>query len=519
MIRIGPSRRQARAQGHRMDLEQLIDGLGIELLNPDRVSSSVSDVTDDSRTVMPGSLFVARPGVHVDGRRFIEQAVKDGAAAVLTDRNGAERVDRQAAAVLVAEDVPLAAARLAERFHGNPTSKLKLVGITGTNGKTTVAHLLHGILNSAGIRAGLIGTVSIDDGREIADAEMTTPGSIELSRTFAAMVDAGCPAAVMEVSSHALDQRRAAGLSFDAGVFTTLGTDHMDYHKDRAGYLAAKRRLFEMLSDQGVAVANADDLARDEMLAGCRARVVNCSLAAGDAVVRVTERSVDGIGVEMVGRFGKIESRLAMSGDHNAMNLLQAVAVAHELGVDAVSIAAALAKPSLPRGRLEPVDVPGDVRYFIDFAHTPDALERTLAEIRRAMEESGHEGELWAVFGCGGNKDRTKRPVMGEIAGRIADHVVLTSDNPRSEPEDEIINAIFDGIQPDKRPGVVKQARRELAIAHVAQHAAPGDVVVIAGKGHEKTQEGSDAAGNVVVRPFDDAECVAACVREREMAK
>jgi UDP-N-acetylmuramoyl-L-alanyl-D-glutamate--2,6-diaminopimelate ligase len=502
-----------------MDLDQLIDKLDIERLPDSCGVTHVVDVTDDSRTVMPGSLFVARPGVKLDGRLYIEQAVRDGAVAILTDRTGAKRVDTSRAVALVTDDVPMAAAHLAERFHGNPTSRLKLVGITGTNGKTTVAHLLHGILNSAGCRAGLVGTVSIDDGREIADAEMTTPGSIELSRTFATMIDAGCKAAVIEVSSHALDQHRAAGLSFDVGVFTTLGTDHMDYHHDRQTYLDAKRKLFLMLPEDGVAVANTDDPAWQEMTADCLANVVKCSMSQGDAVVRVTDRNVDRVAVEMVGRFGKIESLLPMSGDHNAMNLVQAVAVAHELGVDAVSITGSLAKPKLPRGRLEPVDTPGDVRYFIDFAHTPDALECTLSQMRHAMEQSGRSGKLWAVFGCGGHKDRTKRPVMGEIAGRIADRVVLTSDNPRSEPENAIISSIFEGIEPSRRTDVIQESKRELAIAQVVEQAEPGDVVVIAGKGHEKTQEGCDANGNVVVRPFDDAACVRACVRERALAR
>ena len=467
---------------------------------------------------MPGSLFVARAGTKFDGRVYIEQAVCDGAVAVLTDRVGAERVNAACAMALVADDVPMAAAQLAERFYGNPTRKLRLVGITGTNGKTTVAHLLHGILNTAGIRAGLVGTVSIDDGRETADAEMTTPGAVELSRTFASMVEAGYQAAVMEVSSHALDQRRAAGLSFDIGVFTMLGTDHMDYHKDRDSYLAAKRRLFRMLPGSGVVVANTDDPAHKEMLTGCSARLVKCSMSQGDAVVRVTDRWIDKTGVEMVGQFGKIQASLPMTGDHNAMNLLQAVTVAHELGVDSVVIAGALAKPSLPRGRLEPVDIAGDVGVFIDFAHTPDALERTLSEMRRAMEQSERAGKLWVVFGCGGHKDRTKRPVMGEIAGRLADRVVLTNDNPRSESEDAIIDAIFAGIDEARREDVIKEPRREFAIARVFEQAQPGDVVVIAGKGHEKTQEGCDAHGNVVVRPFDDAACVLACVEKRAEA-
>lgn len=500
-----------------MDLDQLIQPLNIRrVAGPSGVR--ILDITDDSRTVMPDSLFVARVGPNFDGRSYIKQATQCGAKAILTDEVGASRLESTDVAVLVADDVALASAQLAERFYGEPTSRLKLVGITGTNGKTTVAHLLYGILNSSGIRAGLIGTVEIDDGRETAAAELTTPGSIELSRTFATMLDNGCKVAVMEVSSHALDQKRAAGLAFDVGVFTTLGTDHMDYHKTRGAYLRAKRRLFEMLPDWGVAVVNSDDEACREMLEGCKARVQRCSLRDADNIARVTSRHVDGIEVALDGVFGSIETRLELAGEHNAMNLLQAVGVAHELGLERDAIASALDKPSLPRGRLERIRVPGGQYVFIDFAHTPDALERTLSELREAMQDSSHKGKLWAVFGCGGNKDRTKRPVMGEIAGRLADKIVLTSDNPRSEQPEAIIEAIFEGIEPKRRTDVIREPVRELAIDRVMQDAEPGDVILIAGKGHETTQELCDEAGNIVVRPFDDEECVRLYARARAQA-
>lgn len=498
-----------------MELRRLIEALEIEPVGGLADGVRIADVTDDSRTVLPGSLFVARTGTREDGRKFIRQAVRDGAVAVLTDAEGAKQVDLRHAVALVAEDVALAAARLAERFHGDPTRKLRLVGITGTNGKTTVAHLTHGILNRSGVRTGLIGTVQIDDGREVAEAEMTTPPAIELSRTLATMVDAGCEAAVMEVSSHALDQRRVAGLAFDVGVFTTLGTDHMDYHADVPTYLRAKRRLFEMLPAEGAAVVNADDPACGAMLEGCRARVVRCSLGRGDWTARVTRRHIEGIRVQIEGPTGVIEAGLPLMGDHNAMNLLQAVAVSSELGVEAEAIASALAHPALPRGRLERVPGTGDVAVFVDFAHTPDALERTLTEMRRSMRESRRAGKLWVVFGCGGNKDRTKRPVMGKLASELADRVVLTSDNPRTEAPEAIIEQIVEGIEPGRRAEVVSLPDRTEAIVYAVAEAEAGDVVIIAGKGHERYQELCDSAGHRVVREFDDVSLASACLRGR----
>jgi len=498
-----------------MELGRLIETLDIEPVSGSASGVRISDLTDDSRTVLPGSLFVARPGVRDDGRKYIKQAVRDGAVAVLTDAEGERLVDTRHAVALVAKDVPQVAAQIAERFHGNPTKKLKLVGITGTNGKTTVAHLVHGIMNHAGVRTGLIGTVEIDDGREIAQAEMTTPPAIELSRTFALMVDAGCKAAVIEASSHALDQRRVGGLAFDIGVFTTFGTDHMDYHEGRDDYLQAKQRLFLMLPEKGVAVVNADDPACAEMIEGCKARIVRCSMVKGDWTVRVIKRRIDGIRVQITGPAGTIEASLPLMGDHNAMNLLEAVAVAHELGVESEAIAAALAHPKLPRGRLERVPGKSDVDVFIDFAHTPDALERTLTEMRRAMKESHHQGSLWIVFGCGGNKDTTKRPVMGKIAGDLADKVVLTSDNPRTERPEAIVEEIFEGVEPARRSDVVKLPDRAEAIVRAVADAEPGDVVIIAGKGHERFQELCDEHGHKVVREFDDVSLASACLRGR----
>lgn len=497
-----------------MDLHELIDGLPIEAVAAP-AGVRVGDLTEDSRTVLPGSMFIARPGLSSDGRRYINQAIDDGAVAILTDPETARSLVAAGVAVLASDDLPLACALLAERFFGNPSAGLRLAGVTGTNGKTTVAHMVHGLLNAAGHRCGLIGTVTIDDGREVAHAEMTTLPAIELSRTLASMVEHGCTCAVMEVSSHALDQRRAAGLSFDAGVFTTLGSDHLDYHGTLESYAAAKARLFELLPESAVAIVNADDPAHERMLERCRSGVVRCSKSAGDATVRITERSIDGITVAIEGPFGSLAADVPMTGDHNAMNLLQAACVAHALGASGQELRASIGSATPPPGRLEPVRVAdeSDISVFVDFAHTPDALQSTLSALRESIRVSARRGRLCVVFGCGGDRDTTKRPVMGDIAARLADRVVLTSDNPRSERPSEIISQIIAGMPPAGREAVLVHAERERAIEAAIVDAQPGDVVVIAGKGHERRQISAEG-----VRAFDDRQQAADALRRRAEA-
>lgn len=498
-----------------MDLHKLIDGLPITLVGgPPGVR--VGDLTEDSRTVLPGSLFVARPGLASDGRRYIEQAIADGAIAVLTDPGTARLLPSESVAVLAAEALPLATALLAERFFGNPSRSLRLAGVTGTNGKTTVVHLAHGILNAAGHRCGLIGTVTIDDGRETAHAEMTTLPAIELSRTLASMVEHGCTCAVMEVSSHALDQDRASALHFDAGVFTTLGSDHLDYHGTIENYAAAKARLFELLPADALAIVNADHPAHERMLRNCASRVLSCSMTDAAATARVTGRTVEATTLALEGPFGSLASELAMTGDFNAMNLLQAVCVAHELGARPEELLGAVGRATPPPGRLERVGgADDDVTVFVDFAHTPDALEGTLGALRKSV---GEASELWVVFGCGGDRDTTKRPVMGAIAAERADRVVLTSDNPRSERPSTIISQIIEGMPANARESVIVHAERERAIEAAVHDAAPGDVIVVAGKGHERTQTSSDGAGGLHTRAFDDAAHVRRALHSRVAA-
>ncbi len=515
-----------------MDLNELISGLGLRVVG-DAAGVRVCDITEDSRTAVPGSLFIARAGLKFDGRKSAADAAACGAVAVLADTDEFDpplpRHDRPV--VLVTDRVPGAAARLAERFYGDPSSKLQLVGVTGTNGKTSVATMTRAILQAfqpkgaGGVRTGLIGTVEVDDGREVAPAAMTTPPAVELSRTLASMVDAGCKAACMEVSSHALDQHRADALRFAVGIFTNLSGDHLDYHKTTEAYLAAKRRLFELLPEDGVRVLNADDPASDAM-GGGGGDARWCS-GLGDARaawwVSVESADLSGMALVIESPIGVMRGRAPVVGGHNAMNVLQSVAAAdavlERMGVPAeqrrAGIEAALPSVHAPRGRLQAVSGPEDrVAVFVDYAHTDDALERTLDAVRAVLPAGS---SLTVVFGCGGNRDTTKRPRMGRVAAALGDRVVITSDNPRSERPGAIVDAILAGVPEEMRSRCEVQVDRGLAIRQAVLDARDGEVVVIAGKGHETEQISCDAAGNPVVRHFDDAEQARAVLRERRL--
>lgn len=492
-----------------MKLAALIEGLDVRVARGD-ASVRVCDVTEDSRTAVPGSLFVARRGLSFDGRRFAEPAIECGAVAVLTDDQDIELPRRPAVTLLVTGDVPGVSARIAERFYGEPSSKLIMVGVTGTNGKTTVAHLVHQMLSAGGVRCGLIGTVDVDDGREVAPASMTTPPAIEISRTLATMLDHGLAACAMEVSSHALDQGRAAAIRFDVGVYTNLTGDHLDYHKSMQAYAAAKRRLFESLPDDGVSVLNADDPRWNEM-GGPNRTLCTMRGAKGAGWSASVERvTIEGSTIRVRGPRLDVSTRTPLLGTHNAMNALEAVAAGdaamRKAGRTDDEIDAAarkmLANAWAPRGRLERVSGPGDdVAVFVDFAHTDDALEKALGALR-PVTPSG--AQLWVVAGCGGNKDQTKRPRMGRVASELADRAVFTSDNPRTEPPAEILSQMMQGVAPGKRGDVMVHADRERAIRAAVEGARAGDVIVIAGKGHETEQEMPAPDGSVIRVSFDD---------------
>jgi UDP-N-acetylmuramyl-tripeptide synthetase len=510
-------------------------------------SCRVCDLTEDSRTVVPGSMFVARAGGKADGKAFIGSALSAGATAILCDDASAAGM-AHGVPVIVAADIAKVSAQIAERFYGLPSSRLAIMGVTGTNGKTTIAHLVWRLMNAAGSRCGMIGTVQVDDGTEVAPAMMTTPPSIEVSRTLGVMVESGCEAAAMEVSSHSLDQKRVEGLRFKVGVFTNLTGDHLDYHGSMDAYCAAKARLFKMLGEDAVAVVNETDRWAARVVEECCAPIVACRRIEADGVapagaklararelawVRIARESMGGMRLEMVGPFGRIEADVPLIGAYNAMNVLQACVACHAMGMSAQQVREGLEAADAPPGRLERVsDVGSSVHVFVDYAHSDDALANVLhavmdvmpgragaggrvASAAGALVTGAAPGRLWAVFGCGGDRDRMKRPRMGCVAAAVADRVVVTSDNPRRERPSDIIDQILSGVAPEHRHKVEVQADRARAIRHAIESATPGDVVVIAGKGHETEQILPDGQGGTIRTHFDDCEVARTILLER----
>lgn len=514
-----------------MRLDELISGLDVCCVTSgaDLSSIRVCDVTEDSRTAVPGSLFIARAGTKDQGLRYAEPAIECGAVAVLTERGGGKWIElpmRSKVVILECEDPIITTAQIAERFYGYPSSKLVTAGVTGTNGKTTITHLTHQLVEGAGVRCGLIGTVEIDDGRERSRASMTTPPALELSRTLATMLEHECRAVVMEVSSHALDQHRTGAIAFDAAAFTNLTGDHLDYHLTLDHYRQSKARLFASLKPDGVAAIVGDDDSARIMIDACTdgARVIRCGPESSrEAWVRVEDESIEGTVVVMHTPGGDYHARIPMFGAYNALNVLQSMLMAEailtRLGVPADEQRSAfekiLPRLRLPMGRLEHCETgEDDITVLVDFAHTDDALRSALSGVQRVLPEGA---KLWCVFGCGGNRDQSKRPRMGEAVAQFADHIVVSSDNPRTESPSDIITMVLSGIEDAQRDRVRVQPDRARAIHDSIMDAEPGDVIVIAGKGHETEQILPDAMGGTRTIHFDDREHAKLALRERRL--
>jgi UDP-N-acetylmuramoyl-L-alanyl-D-glutamate--2,6-diaminopimelate ligase len=461
-----------------------------------------------SESVTPGALFFCVPGFIVDGHDFALDSVKRGAAAVVCERPLGLDVPE----VLV-PGVRAAMGPLAGAFHGHPTAQLRVVGVTGTNGKTTTAFLARHILEAQGIRTGLLGTVHSVVGGNVEEVERTTPEAVDLQATFRRMLDAGDDACVMEVSSHALELYRAEGIEFDVAVFTNLTQDHLDFHGTLESYYAAKRRLF--VPQAGVppaaAVVNADDDWGAQLAAeiGAKGRTPVATFAIeepGD--FHATGISYDSAGAtfECHARGATVAVRLPLPGLFNVYNALAAIASTHALGVSPHAAADALQSAQRVPGRFEPVNEGQAFPVLVDYAHTPDSLENVLSSARGLLERAPTAGRLIVVFGAGGDRDRDKRPLMGAAARRLADHIVVTSDNPRSEDPDAIIAAIVAGADAETPPGenavMEVEADRRAAIQRALEIAGPNDIVLIAGKGHEQGQEFE--GGRKI--PFDDRE-------------
>jgi UDP-N-acetylmuramoyl-L-alanyl-D-glutamate--2,6-diaminopimelate ligase len=452
-------------------------------------------VTHDSRRVEAGWVFVALRGLKADGVDFAPQAIAAGAAAIVADRAASTAT---AVPWIVVKDARFALAWLAAEFFAHPSREMQVVGITGTNGKTTTGYLASSIYEAAGIRCGLMGTVTYRIGANEFTATRTTPEAPELQDMMRQMVVAGCGACVMEVSSHALALRRADGIRFAGAVFTNLTRDHLDFHLNMEDYFAAKRRLFEMLPDGAPAVINIDDPRGSAMAEAARAPVTYSINHAADVTPGPLSFSFDGLRFDARTPRGVVQVRSRLMGRPNVYNILAAVGVTAALDVPLDAIEGGLEQLHGVPGRFERASSgDDDITVLVDYAHTDDAL-KNLLEMARPLAAR----RLITVFGAGGDRDRTKRPLMGMVAARLSDVVVITSDNPRSEDPARIIDEVNRGAQPEVRQRgaeVVTIVDRREAILHAVARAEAGDVVLVAGKGHEKYQE----VGGVTL-PFDD---------------
>jgi UDP-N-acetylmuramoyl-L-alanyl-D-glutamate--2,6-diaminopimelate ligase len=469
----------------------------------------IGSVQYDSRKVSRGDMFVAIRGNASDGHAFIDNAVGRGAAVVVLEDDTA-RPDsyflHASVAKVVVPDSREALARIAVNAFGAPASRLRPIGVTGTNGKTTTTYLLRSILEASGERAGLLGTIDYQIGDEVLPASHTTPESLEMQSLLARMVQKGCTAAVMEVSSHALVQHRVDGIPFRAGVFTNLTQDHLDYHGTMELYRAAKKKLFAMLEPGTAAVINADDPSGAILAEGTRARIVRYGVREG-ADVRATGVQVTVHGTQCtISHGGKsVPVRSVLTGRFNVANILAAFATGVALGLKESDIVRGIETVRAVRGRFEQIVSAAGWTAIIDYAHTPDALENCLRTVREILPPGR---KVITVFGCGGNRDAGKRPIMGQIAAAMSDRVIVTSDNPRKEDPGMIIRQIVAGargpadvdIEPDRRKAIIRGL----------ESARTGDVVLIAGKGHETYQVLGDTRHH-----FDDREEVENFLRTR----
>ena len=464
-----------------------------ELMGADAPTAEIRDLAYASTSVTPGALFFCVRGFRTDGHAFAPDAIERGAAALVCERSLALGVPE-----VVVPDARAAMGPAASRFYGDPTSQIKVVGITGTNGKTTTAYLVRAVLEAAGIPTGLLGTVASVVGSREEPVERTTPEAIDLQRLFRRMLDAGDGACVMEVSSHALSLGRAEGITFAVRVFTNLTQDHLDFHPTMEDYYLAKRRLFD---GPGLAVVNADDGYGRRLAAELGDGATTYGIdAPADFRAREVAFGAAGARFRCETPEGEAEVVTRLPGLFNVQNALAAMAAARGLGLELEAVVRGLAGAARVPGRFEPVDEGQGFAVLVDYAHTPDSLENVLRAARPITE-----GRLHVVFGAGGDRDRTKRALMGAVARELADRVIVTSDNPRSEDPEAILEEILAGAG----PGAEREIDRRAAIGRALDGAEPGDVVVVAGKGHEQGQE--FAGGRK--EPFDDVEVVREALR------
>ncbi len=479
--------------GRSTTLDVMLDALSTYEVPEGADCRAVYGISADSRAVVPGSVFVAVRGVAVDGHTFIDKAIEAGATTVVCEELPAEIASD--VTYIKVPDSREALGRLASRFFGDPSDELTLVGVTGTNGKTTIATLLYETARLRGLRAGLISTVAnIVDGDSV-PAEHTTPDPVHLNRLLRRMVDAGCTFASMEVSSHACDQHRIAGLTFAGGIFTNLTRDHMDYHKTVDAYLKAKKSFFDGLPATAFALSNADDRNGAVMLQNTVARRAFYSVRdVADFAVKVVEDRLDGMLLEIAGR--QVETMFV--GRFNASNLAAVYGACMLLGWPADEVMLAMSRLRPVTGRFQPFRSSDGVTAIVDYAHTPDALVNVLDTINEVAPDGSN---VITVCGCGGNRDKGKRPLMARAAADRSDIVILTSDNPRNEKPEAILDDMLAGLDAAALSRTTVMADRRAAIRKAVEIALPGDIILIAGKGHETEQIIGDE-----VHHFDDSQ-------------
>lgn len=478
-----------------MKLSDILKDIQYSRLVLPRNEVEVNGVNIDSRLVQKGDMFIAVKGTQTDGHAYIASAEEKGASAIVCE-NIPEKQNPDIAYIVV-PDAQAATGRLATTFYGYPSLKLKLVGVTGTNGKTTIATLLYELFSAMGHKCGLLSTVCNYIAGKAYPSTHTTPDAISLNRLLAQMVDAGCEYAFMEVSSHALAQERVGGLEFAGGIFTNLTRDHMDFHETMENYLKAKKSFFDNLPRNSFAITNLDDKNGPVMVQNCRGDIKNYSTRTiCDYKARIVETHLDG----MILEFNNREFSTMLTGRFNISNLLAIYGAAVELGKDAEEVLRVMSTLKPVSGRFETLRSADGISAIVDYAHTPDALKNVLGTINEVLRG---QGNVITVVGAGGNRDKGKRPMMAVEAVKGSNRVILTSDNPRNEEPQDIINDMLAGLNDEQRKSVISIVDRKEAIRTACALAQRGDVVLVAGKGHENYQ---DIKG--VKHHFDDKEVI-----------
>jgi len=461
---------------------------------------SFKKITQDSRLVTKGDLFVAVQGEHYDGHDYIEAAVKRGAACCLVEKKlwGRRQNAVCGVPVISVDDTRYELSRLTSAYYGHPSSRMNIIGITGTNGKTTVSFLVDRLLTDSGFKTGIIGTIFYKVGKTRTNAKRTTPDALMTQGFLAQMVKVKTDYAVLEISSHAISQERVRHVYYDIALFTNLSQEHLDYHENMKGYFNVKSRMFKNLKKSGVAVVNRDDARGDALLKKIHGRKITFGISKKAHIcAKNIKANINGSSFDAIIPKGVLKIKTRLIGKHNISNILAAIAIGYICGLDADKMESSIKKFRGPRGRLEEIAAGRNYKIFVDYAHTKDALLKVLNSLRPYVKN-----RLITVFGCGGDRDRSKRPSMGSVSGRLSDFTVLTNDNPRSENPEDILKEIEKGIEKKtKKYSIIPDRKKAIALALIM--ARKGDVVLIAGKGHVSRQTIGDKSIH-----FDDCQIV-----------